>query len=77
METERLENGFYVSKGEDIKTKIVARQLLLSEIDSIENYDIVSEEEGLELIRQIEDSMNENVQTFTIVEVSNIKNINT
>lgn len=56
----KSEKGYYVSKGRNLKDKIVAKEIYLGIHDSIFNYDEVTEEEGLTLIQQKEaaDSIN-------------------
>lgn len=50
----KSEKGYYVSKSNNLKDKIVAKELYLGIHDSISNYDEVTEEEGLALIQQKE-----------------------
>lgn len=50
----KSEKGYYVSKGRNLKDKIVAKEIYLGIHDSIFNYDEVTEEEGLSLIQQKE-----------------------
>lgn len=50
----KSEKGYYVSKSNNLKDKIVAKEIYLGIHDSISNYEEVSEEEGLMLIQQKE-----------------------
>lgn len=68
METERLEQGFYVKRSDSPGETVVARQLFLGDTDSIENYEVVSEEEGLELTRQRDEAREAEMQAIMLGE---------
>lgn len=50
----KSEKGYYVSREHNLRDKIIAKEIYLGIHDSISNYDEVTEEEGLTLIRQKE-----------------------
>lgn len=50
----KSEKGYYVSRAHNLMDKIIAKEIYLGIHDSISNYDEVTEEEGLTLIRQKE-----------------------
>lgn len=53
----KKEDGFFVLRRESIVDTIVTKEIHLGINDSIENYEVVSEDEGLELIRQRDEAM--------------------
>lgn len=50
----KSEKGYYVSRAHNLMDKIIAKEIYLGIHDSISNYDEVTDEEGLNLIRQKE-----------------------
>lgn len=50
----KSEKGYYVGKSRNLKDKIVAKEIYLGIHDSISNYDEITEEEGLTMIKQKE-----------------------